>query len=196
MATPALVAVAYLVGGIPFAWIVVRFTRGIDIRETGSGNIGATNAARVFPPRWRVPAFVFMFLLDACKGYVATAWLPAWFRAGGIAPTLGGAAAVVGHTFSPFLGFRGGKGVATTVGVLFGLEPLATAIALGCFFAVYGLTRVVGAGSIAFAFALPAAVFLLGRAPLEVRLLSVALGLLILLRHRSNIQRLLGRVPS
>ena len=188
----AVVLSAYLVGGIPFSWLAVRLVFGEDVRRYGSGNPGATNASRMWPPRWRMPAFVVLFLLDAGKGFAAVGLIPGLFSGAprGV-PVLAALAAVLGHVFTPYLGFRGGKGVATTLGALAALEPLATGIALAVFFGVFRVTRIVAAGSIAMAAALPLAVALHGTAPREVLVLTTVLGVLIVVRHRSNIARML-----
>ncbi|MHC4957430.1 MAG: glycerol-3-phosphate 1-O-acyltransferase PlsY [Planctomycetota bacterium] len=189
-----LLVAAFLLGAIPFAYLFVRAVLRQDVRQSGSGNPGATNAARLFPKPWRIPGFLFIFLLDAGKGFVACAVLPTlWPGLPEHAPAAAALAAVLGHSFSPFLAFKGGKGVATTLGCLFALEPLATAIALATFFVIYGATRVVAAGSLGIAIALPAAVFLHGEAHLSVGLLASLLGALIIVRHRSNIARMLRR---
>jgi len=188
----ALLLGAFLLGGVPFAFLFGRLVKGVDIRSVGSGNIGATNCARLFSAPWRVPVFLLVFGLDAGKGYLASRGLPAWIAPQELAPALAGAAAVLGHMFTPFLRFRGGKGVATTVGALLGLEPVATFLALGVFLAIFLATKVVAAGSLGFALTLPPAVFLRGAAHPAVGVLSCALALLIVLRHRSNIARMLG----
>jgi len=187
-----LLALSYAVGGIPFAYIVVKATKGIDLRTIGSGNVGATNASRIYEGKWRFAAFAFIFLLDASKGYAAATIFPDWLRVSAFGPAIGGVGAVLGHIFSPYLGFSGGKAVATTFGALVGLEPVATLLAIGVFFAVYLTTRIVAAGSLAFAATLPALVAIRGRAPIEVLLLSIALAAVIIVRHRSNIARMLG----
>jgi len=187
---------AYLLGGIPFAYLFVRATKGVDVRTTGSGNVGATNAARLFPSRWRLPVFLLVFCVDAAKGFLASKGLPLLFDLPAHAPALAAAAAVVGHMFTPFLGFRGGKGVATTMGALLGLEPVATLASLGVFFAVYLPTRVVALGSVAFALTLPLFVHLRAASPPAVLALSCALAVLIVVRHRSNLARLFqGAAP-
>jgi glycerol-3-phosphate acyltransferase PlsY len=193
----ALVA-AYLLGGIPFAFLVVRVLRGVDVRHHGSGNVGATNAARCFEGRVRIAVFLLIFVLDSGKGFLATA-LPGLIENvayASAAPVLCGLAAVLGHSFTPYLRFRGGKGVATSVGVLIGLEPVATSTALVVFFALYGATRIVAVGSLGMAVALPVAVGIHGTAPPAVFWLAVALGMLIVVRHRTNIVRLLRRNPT
>ncbi len=184
---------SYLVGGVPFAYLAVRLLRGTDIRRHGSGNVGATNAARLFHERWRLVAFLCLFALDAGKGATAVLLLPRLIGAAEQGPVLAGLFAVVGHMFPPYLRFRGGKGVATTLGALAALEPVATLIALGAFAAVYGTTRVVGAGSLALAVALPVAVFARGVAPPGVGPLTLVLSGLIVVRHRSNIARMVRR---
>jgi glycerol-3-phosphate acyltransferase PlsY len=191
----ALLLGAYLLGGVPFAYLFVRATKGVDVRKTGSGNMGATNASRLFPARWRLSVFLFLFGLDAGKGFCAARLLPLPFALPEYAPALAAAAAVVGHIFTPYLGFRGGKGVATTIGALLGLAPLATIASLGVFTAVYLPTRVVGLGSVGFALALPLFVRLLDGPP-GVFPLACGLAVLIVVRHRSNLARVLsGAAP-
>ena len=188
-----LLAAAFVLGAIPFAFLIVYAILRKDVRGHGSGNPGATNASRIFPKRWRIPAFAGIFLLDAGKGYVACGVLPGlWPGLPDHAPAAAALAAVFGHSFSPFLGFRGGKGVATTMGSLLALEPVATLVALAVFFMIYGATRVVAAGSIGIAVALPVAAAL-DRADRWVLALTIALGVLIVVRHRSNIRLLLGK---
>ena len=185
---------AFFLGAIPFAYLLVKAVKGIDVRQIGSGNPGATNAARAFPKRVRIPAFLVIFGLDAGKGYLATGVVPGLFLVDARGPALAALAAVLGHSFSPFLRFRGGKGVATTIGALFGLEPVATALALAVFFLVFGLTRTVSLGSLAFATALPVAVIWRGETTPAVTLLSIGLSLLIVIRHRTNIVKLIQGV--
>ncbi len=193
MSLALLLVAAFLVGGIPFAYLAVLAVFRVDVRKHGSGNPGATNASRMWSKRWQFPVFAAIFLLDAGKGYVTAGVLPRLFDGlDGYAPAAAGAAAVLGHTFSPFLGFRGGKGVATTMGALLALEPLATAIALAVFLLIWVPTRIVAAGSLGIAVALPVAVWLHGKAPDAVLVLAIVLGVLIVVRHRSNIARMLS----
>lgn len=193
----ALAACAYLLGSIPFSWIVVKWVRGVDLREVGSGNPGATNASRAFPRKWRFPAFLALFVLDAGKGYLAAGLLPPRLYAASPGPAVAAACAVFGHTFTPFLRFRGGKGVATTCGAFLALDPVSTLIAVGVFLAVMAVCRIVALGSLAMAVALPVAVFLRGAAPLSVGILACVLAVLIFVRHKSNIVQLLhGKAAS
>ncbi|RMF78209.1 MAG: glycerol-3-phosphate 1-O-acyltransferase [Planctomycetota bacterium] len=199
---------SYLLGAIPFG-LLIGLARGVDIRQHGSRNIGATNAGRVLGRKW---GFVCL-ALDILKGLLPT--LLAGRMLVSTQPTAVdllmwiavGAAAVAGHTFPVYLGFRGGKGVATTIGMALGVWPYFTfGIAVGLFaYAVvrYG-TGFVSAGSITLAIVFPAAVA--GYVVWEGIALSVswpliaasaALGVLIIVRHRSNIARLLrGAEPA
>lgn len=202
---------AYLIGSIPFGLLIARL-RGVDIRQHGSGNIGATNVGRVLGKRLGITCFV----LDVFKGLVpvltygllagAAAQLKA-DSATGPGPALAAlawlaipAAAVLGHVFPVWLGFRGGKGVATSLGVLLGVFPYLTLPAVVCF-VVWGLVMAffgwVGLASVVAALVLPplAAVFgwWLGAAPGALLVLSMVTGLLaalVIWRHRSNLQRI------
>jgi glycerol-3-phosphate acyltransferase PlsY len=189
MATGALwLLAAYLLGATPTAYLAGRVARGIDLREHGSKNLGATNVYRVLGWRWAIP----VALIDIGKGAVPVAWL-APMAGGGLwlAVALGGAA-VLGHIFSPFVGFKGGKGVATAAGVFLALAPLAVAVALPLWGACLWLTGYVSLSSILAAAAFPVLVWLTrGRAD-PALWASVALAALIVLSHRSNIRRLLA----
>lgn len=175
----AIVAVGgYLLGGIPTAYIVGRL-RGVDIRRLGSGNVGGTNALRVLG--WKVG--VAVMAVDVAKGYLAAAWFPRLPLPGGDPVYLGlcaGVAAVLGHVFSPYLGFRGGKGVAA-----------------GVFFLVVFGTGIVSLGSLKASVALPVAAFLLDRYggyPVPPAVLALMAGLvpLVFFTHRTNIRRLIS----
>lgn len=189
--------VAFLLGALPWALLVVRALKGIDVRRVGSGNVGATNASRAFATRGgRLAAFVAIYLLDAAKGFAPAFWGPP--AIGSAAPlrdgVLLGAAAVLGHVFTPFLGFRGGKGVATATGVLFALDWRATAIAIAVFFVVRLATGKVFFGSLALGCALVVAAVLLHpdqwhAARLPVTVLCAALAALLFWTHRSNLRQ-------
>ncbi len=190
------VVVAYLLGSIPFGYLVVRARGGGDVRETGSGGTGATNVTR----RAGRGAGVLTLALDALKGAAAVlfarmvltegadeAW---WVAAAAVA-------AVAGHVFPVWLGFRGGKGVATGLGVFAVLAPLALACALPVFVLVVWATRYVSLGSIAAAALMPLAVWALGARGARAEELTPVLtasalgGALIIFMHRANIGRLL-----
>lgn len=187
---------SYLVGAIPFGFLLGKLIRGIDIRRHGSGNIGATNVFRTFGPRLGVATF----LLDAAKGVAAARVAPwaVWALAGaGDAPPaaalVGTAAVLAGHGFPLFLGFKGGKGVATGLGCALSIVPHTALAALAVWIAVFLATRYVSVGSIAAALAAAAAPwFLDSGADAPACALVTALALLIVWKHRSNVRRLLA----
>jgi glycerol-3-phosphate acyltransferase PlsY len=181
-----LLVAAYLIGATPTSYLAGRLARGIDLRQHGSGNLGATNALRVLG--WRYALAVLA--VDVAKGWAPTHFFPAWD--GRAAPEWAlayGAAAVLGHVFSVWVRFRGGKGVATGAGVFLALAPTALLAALAVWAVLVGITRIVSVGSIAAAFVLPVAVLVTeGTGP--VFWLAVALALFVLYAHRSNVRRL------
>ena len=177
-------AAAYLIGSIPFAFLLAR-ARGVDLRTVGSGNIGATNAARALGMRWGAVAL----LLDAAKGTAAVA-LGA--RLGLAEPALVpvAAAAVLGHVFPCFLGFKGGKGVATAAGAFLALEPAPLGLGLVAFGAVVAVTRYVSLGSLVAGLVVAGAVGAT-RGPSHPHTWLAAFAVVVLVvRHRENIARL------
>ncbi len=198
MAAFAIIA-SYLLGSIPFGLLIVRWLKGVDVRQVGSGNIGATNAARAAGRG----AGIAVFLLDGGKGALAAASMPALGRAlFGTEPTRIGpealavacaCAAVAGHCFSLFLGFRGGKGVATGCGALLALDPRLFLAGGLVWLATMLLTRWVSLASMAMGLAFPIAAWWLGGPARTPHTLGTALlAILILARHRSNIMRLVA----
>lgn len=178
---------AYLVGATPTSYMVGRWIHGIDLRKHGSGNLGATNAFRVLGWRPALP----VVLVDVAKGWVPAALFPLWDGAPALEWALAyGASAILGHIFSVFVGFRGGKGVATSAGVFMALAPWAVLIAGVVWGVVVLLTRIISLASLLAAILLPIAVFATGEPHLELWL-SVGLGLFVIHAHRSNIRRLL-----
>ena len=199
LAYTIIVVAAYFLGSIPTGYLAAR-AKGIDIRTVGSGNIGATNAMRVLGK----PAGILVLVTDGLKGYAACAWLcDGLLPALGVVPAdtepyriLAGIAAVLGHNFTCWLKFKGGKGIATTAGVYFALAPLAAGIAVVAFILAVLVTRYVSVGSIAAAIALPAAVWCLPRNNLFLGIVTTALGLMAIYKHRSNIKRLMAGTES
>lgn len=187
MIIAVLVIAAYLIGAFPTSYIVGRVTRGIDLREHGSGNLGATNTYRVLGRRAAIPVFI----VDIFKGWLPTALFPLLDASPTAELAIAyGAAAIVGHVFSIYVGFKGGKGVATSAGVFLALAPLAVLIGIVLWACIVMLTGYVSLGSIAAALAVPVLVFVLqGRQP--VFWLSVALAAFVIYSHRANIRRLL-----
>jgi glycerol-3-phosphate acyltransferase PlsY len=175
----------YLLGSIPFSFLVARLCGVADVRAVGSGNVGATNVMRA---AGRV-AGVAAFALDAGKGAAATACALA-LAAAPPRPALAAVGAVLGHMYPVWLGFRGGKGVATGAGAFLPLVPLASGAALATFALTLALTRYVSLSSIAGALCLALAAWLLG-APASVWRAATGLALLIAWKHRANLQRLL-----
>lgn len=188
----AAAVVAYLCGSVPWAAIVVRVFWKQDIRTLGSGNTGATNVLRVFGT---APG-VAVLLLDAAKGAVAV-WLASlfipngwgavaadWFR------VLGAVAAVAGHSFSPWLGFRGGKGVATAAGSIIVLAPRVWPVMLLVFIVVVAIGRMVSLGSIVLAVLVAPVTSIAYPGRWALVLFSVVIGALVLWRHRTNITRI------
>ncbi len=178
-------AAAYVVGAVPVGYLVARLFGVTDIRRHGSGSIGATNVLRT---AGRLPGIVTL-LGDIVKGYLAVA-LAGWIDGGAPrALAVGAVAAVVGNCWSLFLGFRGGKGVATGLGALLRLIPLATLAALPVFLVVVITTRFVSLGSLLGAACVPFGALALG-APRPAVVGAVAVAAIVVLRHHENIARL------
>ena len=178
------VLVAYLIGSVPFALILSRRWGLEDLRRAGSGNVGAANVLRLVGPR---PGVV-VALLDAAKG-AGSVILAERLGGGGAAPVAAGLAAIVGHIYPVWVGFRGGKGVATACGVFSVLAPLAAAPALGIFMVSVWMTRYVSLGSILASAALPPIAWAVGCSTATV-IAAAAASTLIVFRHRSNVRRL------
>jgi glycerol-3-phosphate acyltransferase PlsY len=183
---------AYLLGSIPTGYLAGR-AKGIDIRTVGSGNMGAANVFRTLGKT----AGVVVLVVDGLKGYAACTWLcdgalhllnvPA--ADAELYRIIAGIAAVLGHNFTCWLRFKGGKGIATSAGIFFALAPLAVGVALGAWIVVFALSRYVSLASIAAAVALPATVWLTPNS-LTLRLVTTALGLLAIAKHKGNVERL------
>ena len=178
-------ALGYLAGSVPFAFVLAR-RHGVDLRRVGSGNVGATNVLRTRG----VPMAVTAMCLDAAKGSLAVL-LAQRFDGAAAAPVTAGLAAIVGHMYPPWLGFRGGKGVATAAGVFGVLAPPALAVAAAVFLAAVTISRYISVGSLAGAVALTTSAFAMG-APGQIAAGSVVAAVLIVHRHRGNVARLIG----
>lgn len=179
-----LVVCAYVAGSIPFGVVVAR-AKGIDLRQVGSGNIGATNVARALGRKWAVA----VLMADAAKG-----WAPVWLgRRLGLPDghvALAGLAAIVGHMFTVFLRGRGGKGVATSLGVALGISPLAALSGFALYVLAYGLTRLSSVGSLLGIWSFPLFAWLMGGVARPYTLLALGVAALVTIRHRENIRRL------
>jgi glycerol-3-phosphate acyltransferase PlsY len=193
--TPALpwLAASYLLGAIPTSYLAGRVFRGIDLREHGSRNLGATNLYRVLGWRYAVPVGLF----DAAKGLIPVLVFAPRVSSSELFALVCGLSAVLGHVFSVFVGFRGGKGVATAAGVMLGLAPAALAVAAAVWVALVYTTGYVSLGSIVAAAVFPAAVALLEPPDQPLVLwLDVAVAAAIIWFHRGNIRRLLNGTES
>ena len=198
---------AYLLGSIPTGFLAAK-AKGIDIRAIGSGNIGATNAMRALGK----PAAIFVLLLDVSKGFAACYFLPPLIH-NWLAPhfsglfvyfdkepvelqmryyLVAGFFAVLGHNYTCWLKFKGGKGIATTAGIYLALAPWAVLVALIVFILAVLLTRYVSFGSISAAAALPVTVWGMSPHNLPLGIVTTALGALAIYKHKSNIQRLMA----
>ena len=180
-----LVALAALAGSIPFGLLIAR-ARGVDIRKTGSGNIGATNVTRALGFR----AGALVLLLDAAKGAVPVA-LACCGSCGQLGVAIVGGAAILGHCFSPWLAFRGGKGVATALGVFAVISPLATAFGVIVFVVTLAVTRVPALGSLAGALIISMTLALLELGTLAA--FAGAVVVLLIYTHRRNLAELWHR---
>lgn len=188
---------AYLIGAIPFG-LLIGLARGTDIRTVGSRNIGATNAFRCLGAKWGI----LVFLLDMVKGLTGTlcAWLPLlWLAPEAYGPcdlllfrVLGGAAAMIGHIFPIYLKFRGGKGISTALGLLFGVAPAAAGIGFGGWVILFVLSRYVSLASCLAAVIVGTVVWtpLYGGVPRWFPILITVLAVLAVLKHAKNIVRL------
>lgn len=180
------IVIAYLIGGIPFGYVLVRVTTGKDVRSSGSGNIGATNVLRTTGRA----AGVATLLLDIAKGFFAV-WLAA--RMTGDDPfwmSLAALAVMAGHAFPLFLKFQGGKAVASFIGAFLYLTPLPLAAVLVLFVIAVAATKAISAGSIIAAGTFPLGVWLILHPPAPVLIASLIAATFIVYRHKSNIERL------
>ena len=183
---------SYLLGAMPTSYLVVRLLRGEDLRRQGSGNLGATNLYRVLGWRYAVPVALF----DMAKGAVPVLVFAPRAGPGEFTPLLLGATAMLGHVFSVFVGFRGGKGVATGAGVVLGLAPWAFLAALAVWALLVRATGYVSLGSIVAALALPPAVWLLHPERRSLIWIFGLLAALVVVTHRANLRRLLAGTES
>jgi glycerol-3-phosphate acyltransferase PlsY len=193
---------SFLVGGIPFSYLAGRLARGIDLREHGSGNLGASNTFRILGARWAT----LVLALDVLKGWVPVtlaAQLGAGAGVGGHWLEIAAAtAAILGHLFSPYLRFSGGKGIATSAGAFLALEPWAFVGAFAVWAGVFAWRRIMSLASLAAAVSLPPLVYAVGRlrpgdSHWSVLAASTIIMAVVVIKHRSNIKRLLrGTEPA
>jgi glycerol-3-phosphate acyltransferase PlsY len=197
---PIIAFAGYLLGSIPFGFLLVKIFRGQDVRQTGSGNIGATNVARTGSKGLAIATLA----LDTLKGVIAVV-LGTWIglqsnacASGSPCPVashlaaIGALAAVVGHMFPVWLKFKGGKGVATALGVFLVLFPTAILISLAIFIIVVAVTRYVSLGSILGALAFPVVAYFMAHPDWQTLLPACVISLMVVIKHHENIRRLLA----
>ena len=195
-----LIIVAYMIGSIPTSVWVSRYFFGIDIREYGSGNAGATNTYRVLGAQWGT----FVMVVDMLKGLIAALLyllLPIYYVGEVYNQELHrtnlqiglGLAAVIGHIFPLWAGFKGGKGVATLFGMVLAIQPMVAVYCIGIFLLVLYLTRFVSLSSILASIAFPIFILLIFKDPVPLyRVFAIAVALLVILTHQKNINKLLN----
>lgn len=206
------ILVGYLLGSIPSGYLVAK-CRGVDIRQHGSGNIGATNVFRTLGRPWGILVFIldvlkgviavqlvmavlpFDLFLQQCATYLPGHQPPVWHPNANLG-ILAGLGCFLGHCFPIWLGFKGGKGVATGAGILIGLAPMAAAIGLAIWAVCFKLTRYVSLASVIAAISLPLIVWAQERRFSTIFWFTLAISLLAIWRHRTNIQRLLAGTES
>ncbi|MBN1482194.1 glycerol-3-phosphate 1-O-acyltransferase [candidate division KSB1 bacterium] len=189
---------SYVIGSFPTSIVVGKILRGIDIREHGSGNAGGTNVFRVLGPG---PG-IFVMLFDAFKGFAATFWVSkivvdSMPLDAGLIMILAGVSAIIGHIWTVFAGFRGGKGVGTAAGMLAALFPMALLVCLVVFFIVLAVSKIVSLSSMCAAVALPITLSVFryvfdSPVQLSLYIFSYLAAALIIYTHRSNIKRLIN----
>ncbi|MFC1735046.1 glycerol-3-phosphate 1-O-acyltransferase PlsY [Candidatus Hydrogenedentota bacterium] len=185
-----LILFSYLLGSIPFGFLMGKFAKGVDIREHGSRTIGATNTMRVLGKGFGVTAL----LLDVMKGVVPVRLFVGLLGTSVVSPEIAaiiaGFSAVVGHNWTVFLRFRGGKGVATSAGVFLGIHPAAVGVTFLVFLVGLAITKMVSVGSMVGGLALPVTLYLFGAPPTYIAFGAVA-AVFAIWRHRENIRRIL-----
>jgi acyl phosphate:glycerol-3-phosphate acyltransferase len=185
MAAYWLVLIAYLLGSVPTGYLLGSLA-GVDVRKAGSGNVGATNVARVVSKRHGI----FTLIADVAKGFVPVI-IALHLNFPALVTACVGIAAFLGHIYSVFLCFKGGKGVATALGVFLALAPWATAVLMVIFAVVLLATRVVSLSSMVAAASAPLVLWIFSHPPIWIWM-SFFIAAMIVLRHRENIQRLLS----
>lgn len=188
MLIAAMLIASYVVGSIPFGLVAGKVLQGIDVREHGSGNIGATNVMRTLGMG---PALA-VFALDIVKGLVPVINAAIFFRMEPWMPVAAGLCSILGHTFSVFLKFKGGKGVATSLGVIIGLAPGVAGIGFAVWFIILLITRYVSLASMIAALCIPVLMYLFHRPPDQL-LFGILAAIFVVAKHHANIKRLIEK---
>lgn len=184
------VVIAYIFGSFPSGVWLGKVTKNIDIREYGSKSSGATNAYRILGPKYGI----MVLILDALKGYIPL-YLASLFGIGGIYIMLLGLVAILAHTFSFFIQFKGGKGVATSLGVFLFLMPKVVGILILVFILIVGVSKYISLGSVVCAGLLPILAYFMpvkeGVPRIPLVIISLIVGIFVIYKHKANIQRLM-----
>lgn len=183
--------ITYLVGAIPFAYILVKLIKKVDIRTVGSGNAGATNAGRILGKK----GFIAVFILDFLKGFLPVYIAKYVLNFSEVIVLLVAFLAIFGHIYTVFLNFKGGKGVATGIGVYVGLSPISALIAFGVFIITFLIGRMVSLGSILGALALFISVLIIEDS-LFLKVLTALIAGFVIYKHKSNIKRIIDGTES
>ena len=194
MSFPVLLVIAYFVGSLPIGLIVGRLAAGIDVREHGSGNIGATNVWRTLTEKcgrfWGNLYGAIVWTADVCKGLLPVLAAYPYLAHNSWATVLAGICSILGHNFSPFLRFKGGKGVATSLGVAFGLSWQAGVIGFGLWFVVLAATRYISVASIVGTAAGALSIWLFNHEGLPYGVFGALATVFVVVKHRPNMKRL------
>ncbi len=182
-----ILAVFYLIGSIPFSFILVKMIKNVDLRKVGSGNVGATNAGRVLG-KW---GFIAAFTLDMLKGFLPMFFITHYFPNAYLFMAKAAVALILGHTYTCFLNFKGGKGVATAVGIYLALSPLSVLFAAIAFGITVYISKIVSLGSIISSVVLAISVLILSPSN-EIKILTVVLAIFVIYKHKSNIKRIIN----
>jgi len=185
------IILSYLIGSIPTSYIFGKLIKNIDLRKHGSGNLGATNVFRVLGPRWGVVTLIF----DILKGVVCVTIIPYFFVSNMVSveelKIICGIFSIFGHIWTVFLGFKGGKGVATSTGVFFGICWQATLVCAILFGIIFYFSRYVSLGSIVAAIALPVFIQIFS-GNREYLIVSIIIAALVIIKHKTNVKRLIA----
>ena len=190
--------ISYFIGSIPFGFLFAKIIKGIDIRQVGSGNPGATNVSRIMGK----PYGILVFILDMLKGFFPLFVFDPYFAGNehGLSLIFCGVGVICGHTFPVFLGFKGGKAAATSCGVFLWLAPLPLIISAAAWLLVVSLSRYISLGSMLGSIVLVICLIILGKDPfgqgLSLTIFSIFISALLIVRHKSNIKRLLNGTES
>lgn len=187
METLVYLVLSYLCGAIPFGYIIAKLFKGIDIRTQGSGNPGATNVYRSVSK----PLGIVTLILDILKGFIPVYFVTLINPSSYFIVLLVALVTILGHIFTIFLKFKGGKGVATGCGIFLALNPIATVVCLLVFAVVLAISKYVSLGSICAAITLPIMIFVLG-GKIELTIFATIIAIVVIVRHISNIKRLLS----